>query len=301
MCCLWPAGCFSRSFQLDHFAALLMTISFGFGMITFYDRPLPGMGVSFYHLVIDQGTNLANALNNGIVTELWDRLNSIYFETEQPGLSIAINALEILRYAITILALAAAEIASFVVIAFGYIAARAVCVQRLDCLLIAAWDIVAGIDGGDPSSRGSVGSKSPGSTCIFSGTKRHNEGESVSGCGMAAEQPDDHTLSLSLLCGHGLGICIHRHPAGGVAEQFLHHFYICAGCSQYCRIGVPESVPPNAFGDSESGGDGTYGLAHDLLSPVWFSSIHSWAREDPVLRSFEPCMSLPDSQGLCQI
>jgi len=110
-------------FQLDHFASLLMTISFGFAMITFYDRPLPGLDVSFYHLVIDQGTNLANALNNGIVTELWDRLNSIYFETEQPGLSIAINALEILRYAITILALAAAEIASFVVIAFGYIAA----------------------------------------------------------------------------------------------------------------------------------------------------------------------------------
>ncbi len=104
-------------FQLDHFASLLMTISFGFAMITFYDRPLPGLDVSFYHLVIDQGTNLANALNNGIVTELWDRLNSIYFETEQPGLSIAINALEILRYAITILALAAAEIASFVVIA----------------------------------------------------------------------------------------------------------------------------------------------------------------------------------------
>jgi len=110
-------------FQLDHFASLLMTISFGFAMITFYDRPLPGMDVSFYHLVIDQGTNLANALNNGIVTELWGRLNSIYFETEQPGLSMAINALEILRYAITILALAAAEIASFVVIAFGYIAA----------------------------------------------------------------------------------------------------------------------------------------------------------------------------------
>ena len=110
-------------FQLDHFASLLMTISFGFAMITFYDRPLPGLDVSFYHLVIDQGANLANALNNGIVTELWDRLNSIYFETEQPGLSIAINALEILRYAITILALAAAEIASFVVIAFGYIAA----------------------------------------------------------------------------------------------------------------------------------------------------------------------------------
>jgi hypothetical protein len=114
------------SFHLDHFASLLMTIAFGDAMITFYGRPIPGIGVSFYHLVIDQGTNLANVLNNGIVSELWTRLNSIYFETEQPGLSIAIDALEIIRYAITILALAAAEIASFVVIAFGYIAAAIV-------------------------------------------------------------------------------------------------------------------------------------------------------------------------------
>src|SRR5258706_6151608 len=110
-------------FHFDRFAGLLMTIAFGYGMITFYSRPIPGMGVSFYHLIIDQGTNLANALNNGIVTELWTRLNSIYFGTEQPGLSITISALEIIRYAITILALAAAAIASCIVIAFGYIAA----------------------------------------------------------------------------------------------------------------------------------------------------------------------------------
>lgn len=109
--------------HFDHLAGLLMTIAFGYGMITFYSRPIPGMGVSFYHLIVDQGTSLANTLNNGIVTELWTRLNSIYFQTEQPGLSLAINVMQIIRYAVTILALAAAEIASFVVIAFGYVAA----------------------------------------------------------------------------------------------------------------------------------------------------------------------------------
>lgn len=116
------ASASGRHLPLDHFAALLMTIAFGYGMITYYSKPIPGMGVSFYHLIVDQGTNLANALNNGIITELWTRLNNIYFETEQPGLSVAINVMEILRYAVTILALAAAEIASFLVIAFGYIA-----------------------------------------------------------------------------------------------------------------------------------------------------------------------------------
>jgi len=43
------------AFHFDHFASLLMTIAFGFGMITYYSQPLPGIGVSFYHLIIDQG------------------------------------------------------------------------------------------------------------------------------------------------------------------------------------------------------------------------------------------------------
>jgi hypothetical protein len=109
-------------FQFERFASLLMTIAFGDAMITYYSRPIPGLGLSFYHLIVDQGTNLANQLNHGIVTELTTRLNSIYFETEQPGLSLALNVLEVLRYEITVLALEAAEIAVFVVIAFGYVA-----------------------------------------------------------------------------------------------------------------------------------------------------------------------------------
>ena len=109
-------------FQFDRFAGLLMTIAFGDAMITYYSRPIPGLGFSFYHLIVDQGTSLANELNHGIVTELTNRLNSIYYETEQPGLSLALNLLEFLRYVITFLALEAAEVAVFVVIAFGYVA-----------------------------------------------------------------------------------------------------------------------------------------------------------------------------------
>ena len=109
-------------FHFERFASLLMTIAFGDAMITFYSRPIPGLGLSFYHLIVDQGTKLANELNHGIVTEVTTRLNSIYYETEQPGLSLALNVLEVLRYAITVVALAATEIAVFVVIAFGYVA-----------------------------------------------------------------------------------------------------------------------------------------------------------------------------------
>jgi type IV secretory pathway VirB6-like protein len=110
-------------FHFERFASLLMTIAFGDAMITYYSRPIPGLGFSFYHLIVDQGTNLANQLNHGVLSELNLRLNSLYYETEQPGLSIAINALELLRYAITFLAILAAQAASFMVIAFGYVAA----------------------------------------------------------------------------------------------------------------------------------------------------------------------------------
>src|SRR5260370_34441253 len=56
------SGGHGPGFHFDHFASLLMTIAFGFGMITYYSRLIPGFGVSFYHLFINQGLALANQL-----------------------------------------------------------------------------------------------------------------------------------------------------------------------------------------------------------------------------------------------
>lgn len=109
-------------FHFDNFAGLLMTIAFGFGMITYYNQPIPGFGVSFYHLVTDQGLNLANQLNHSLVQQLWDRFNSLYWGMETPTLTMAFNILEILRYALTALCLLAALAAVFTIIAFGYVA-----------------------------------------------------------------------------------------------------------------------------------------------------------------------------------
>jgi hypothetical protein len=110
-------------FHFDHFADLLLTIAFGFGMITYYATPIPGFGVSFYHLIIDQGLNLSNQLNHSLVQEVWDRLTGLYWGMETPGLSLAFNILEIIRYGITVLCLLAAMAGVFTVIAFGYVAA----------------------------------------------------------------------------------------------------------------------------------------------------------------------------------
>src|SRR2546429_140528 len=59
----------ASNFQFDRFASLLMTIAFGFGMMTYYSHPIPGIGVSFYHLIVDQGLGLSNQLNHEMVQE----------------------------------------------------------------------------------------------------------------------------------------------------------------------------------------------------------------------------------------
>ena len=116
-------GVVGPAFHFDTFADLLMTIAFGFGMITYYSHPIPGIGLSFYHLVIDQGLNLANQLNHSLVQDIWDRLSGLYFGMELPGLTLALNVLEFVRYTVTVVCLLMAQAAVFAVISFGYVAA----------------------------------------------------------------------------------------------------------------------------------------------------------------------------------
>ena len=110
------------AFSFDHFASLLMTIAFGLGMITYYSHPIPGIGVSFYHLIVDQGLILAKELQHSITQDLWDRITGLYWGMDMPGLTIALNVMEMLRYGLTVLMLIAAAAATFAVISFGYIA-----------------------------------------------------------------------------------------------------------------------------------------------------------------------------------
>jgi hypothetical protein len=114
-------GGHSSGFHFDHFAAFLLTISFGFGMMTYYSHPIPGFGVSFYHLIIDQGLALANQLDDAIVQQVLDRLNNWVMETQ--ALTLSFTFVEILRYAVTLLCVTTVEAAMFGVIAFGYVAA----------------------------------------------------------------------------------------------------------------------------------------------------------------------------------
>ena len=49
--------------HFDNFASLLLTISFGFGMVNYYSAPIPGVGTSFHNIITDESQFLANKIN----------------------------------------------------------------------------------------------------------------------------------------------------------------------------------------------------------------------------------------------
>ncbi len=108
-------------FRMDHFAQLLLTIAFGFAMITYYSQPIPGFGVSFHNLITNEGLGLANRLNGGLMDQIFQRLDSMYFSLEVPV--IAFDILAILHYILIVAMIILLEAAVFFVISFGYIAA----------------------------------------------------------------------------------------------------------------------------------------------------------------------------------
>src|ERR1700719_492685 len=104
---------------LGRFASLLLTIAFGFAMMTYYRAPLPGLGISFTQLLTDQPIFLARQLEVTQVQQLSDRLNQVYLAMEQPSV---FNASALVGYFLVALAVTAARVVLLAVMAFGLVA-----------------------------------------------------------------------------------------------------------------------------------------------------------------------------------
>jgi TrbL/VirB6 plasmid conjugal transfer protein len=104
---------------LASFATLLLTLAFGFTMITYYRAPIPGIGVSFTQLLTDQPIFLARQLEATQVQRLSDRLNEVYLSMEQP---LVFDVSALVGYFLVALAVTAARVVLLAVIAFGLVA-----------------------------------------------------------------------------------------------------------------------------------------------------------------------------------
>lgn len=111
-------------FHFDNFAALLLTISFGFGMVNYYTTPIPGIGTSFHNLITDESQFLANKINQTELQTVEARVADFETRMDSPGFGDILGTAE---YVVITILLATAQAIAIVVIAYGFIA-TAVCV-----------------------------------------------------------------------------------------------------------------------------------------------------------------------------
>jgi hypothetical protein len=109
--------------QMFDFAKLLMLISFGYAFITFYEAPLPGVGVSFSNLITDQAGYFQSVLEARAFDNIYRHFDELSDHFMQPD---AWSILANLIYWTVLLLVALAKALSLAVIAFGLIAS-AVC------------------------------------------------------------------------------------------------------------------------------------------------------------------------------
>ena len=72
----------------DHmfgFAKLVLVIAFGYAMITYYETPIPGIGISFSNLITDHTAYLASILSARSVQNAQHSLNTFWNSLEQPS------------------------------------------------------------------------------------------------------------------------------------------------------------------------------------------------------------------------
>jgi len=102
---------------------LLLFASFGYAFITFYESPLPGIGVSFSNLITDQTHYFMSVLEARSFDNLYRHFDELSDHFIQPD---ALSILANLIYWTVLIMVALAKALSLAVIAFGLIAS-AVC------------------------------------------------------------------------------------------------------------------------------------------------------------------------------
>jgi hypothetical protein len=109
--------------QLFDFAKLLLFVAFGYALITFYEAPLPGIGVSFSNLITDQTAHFQSVLEARAFDNIYQHFDDLADHFLQPD---AWSILANLIYWTVLVLVALAKALSLAVIAFGLIAS-AVC------------------------------------------------------------------------------------------------------------------------------------------------------------------------------
>jgi hypothetical protein len=112
-------------FNFARFADLVLLISFGLGMLTYYATPIPGVGYSFSDLITQETLQLSGQIESDQTQQIADAVVSAEEQLGSPPGIFSFH--ESLTFIVIAIALAAMQATAFAIIAYGYVA-TAVCV-----------------------------------------------------------------------------------------------------------------------------------------------------------------------------
>jgi hypothetical protein len=106
-------------FPWAKFTALLQQLLFCYVMLAFYTVPIPGLGISFTHLILDQVQSMMTTLNQTSVQGVMETLNGLDNNLPYPA---PYEVISIIRFFILELCIVAAQAVTLVVTMFGFVA-----------------------------------------------------------------------------------------------------------------------------------------------------------------------------------
>src|SRR6202158_2363930 len=118
------AGDHRGGFHFANFATLILTISFGFAMVNYYDAPIPGIGRDFHHLITDEAAALSNRIGQANAQRISDDTQYVLSNLEAPGIT---HPIAVFLYALLWLGAVVTEALALIIVAFGVVA-TAVCI-----------------------------------------------------------------------------------------------------------------------------------------------------------------------------
>lgn len=118
------AGEHGAGFQFSKFASLVLMIAFGYAMIEYYDTPIPGIGRSFYHVVVDETEYLSNFIAGTQLQTADDAVSQYRSQIQVPGLTDISGSI---AYVIDLFILALWQAVAIIITAYGFVA-EAICV-----------------------------------------------------------------------------------------------------------------------------------------------------------------------------
>jgi TrbL/VirB6 plasmid conjugal transfer protein len=113
------------AFHFANFADLILMISFGLGMLTYYSSPIPGVDLSFSDLITQEAIHLSSQIQADNAQQIVDIITGAEEQLGSPPGIFSFQ--EEVFYFIAYVALAVMQAFVFAVIAYGYVGA-AVCV-----------------------------------------------------------------------------------------------------------------------------------------------------------------------------